>query len=207
MKQLIRGVILICAFLCGSAAFAMSSAGAQTSAAPPAAPTAPEGLLPGVWRGVETSGFVTYHYRLEVKHEGQGYVADGLAWTGMTEAQAQLALVGKLPFTVFPDLSTNAVRPTCLREQFTVSLQGDMATFRGVRQPKIVTFRSVRFKDAAGNEGPNRSLIITRLEEKGAAEIEVVGENVAHQRLEPQERGIFEQGFSAYKPALFAGRR
>lgn len=30
-----------------------------------------ETLLPGVWRGVQTSGYTTYHLRLEVRREGK----------------------------------------------------------------------------------------------------------------------------------------
>jgi dienelactone hydrolase len=170
-------------------------------------PPALERLLPGVWRGVQTKGYTTFHYRLEVRREGDGYVADGIAWAAMTEAQARAALNGQLSPDLFPNLRTNAVRPACLEQHFTVSLKDDAVTFRAAPPTKTVRMLLLIYVDAAGKQGQETSTAITRLEPKdGPPAIETLDTAAGRVKREGKERDMLLTHFAEFTPDLFEGR-
>jgi predicted esterase len=192
---------LVYAFL-----FLLSLAAPTVLANKPAQISALETLLPGVWRGVQTKGYTTFHYRLEVRKEGDSTIADGIAWAGMTEAQAQAALRGKLPLQDFPNLRTNAILPTCLQQHFTVSLKDDMITFQGAAPAKIVRAQVIVYADAEGKEELETAAVITRLEEQGQPVIEVTDERSGTRRLQGKQSDPWLDRFASFGPASFVGQ-
>src|SRR5258708_38824780 len=77
------GLLLVAAM----AIMSSTASRAQTGEPTPAAEVIGS-LLPGVWRGVHSSGMTTVHHRFYVKREGTGYSARGIAWFGRSERQA-----------------------------------------------------------------------------------------------------------------------
>jgi predicted esterase len=201
-----RGTRCFVPLLCGIVLL-LALAGARALAGEPMQAAVEEQLLPGVWCGVQTKGYVTYHHRLKVRREGDGYVADGIAWAGMTEAQAQAALNGKLSPEVFSNLRTNAVRPTCLQQHFTVSLKDDTVTFQSVQTPKIARVLVLVYVDAAGKPGEETSTVVTRLEEKGMPPtVETTDESTGTRRHQGRENDLLLERFADFTPDQFVGR-
>ena len=79
-------------------------------------------LLPGVWRGVHSSGGIGLQLHVRVQKSGAGFAGQGLMWGGFTEEQAQAAARGQKPVG----------GGVCALEPFAVKLDGETVTFQGL---------------------------------------------------------------------------
>lgn len=103
---------------------ALCAAAFGGEAAKKAQPGRLDDLLPGVWRGVHSSGPMGYQHFIRVQRGGPAFVGQGLAWFGMPEEQAQAAARGQKPQT--------DGHSGCYVQQFAIKLEGDTVTFQGV---------------------------------------------------------------------------
>jgi predicted esterase len=164
-------------------------------------------LLPGLWHGVHASGLTTYHHRFAVKREGAGYTALGIAWCGMTEAQADASLRGELDLALFPNIGQSIVHPMCVLQSYTVSLQGDTLTFQSTGRSRMVRVQSIKYFDEAHNtyRAPVNTMLV-RLEQESVVSVMVGDAPDRFKPADPAMRDFYLDLFKAYPPDRFSGR-
>jgi hypothetical protein len=163
-------------------------------------------LLVGAWRGLSESGSTLYHHRIVVRREGNGYVGEGLAWCGMTEAQADAAQRGTLALSDFPDLNTNAIRPLSVHQRFEVTLKNETVTFRSLVRDKMAMVVAVRFADAARRLPSSPiPILVTRVEEDGLMALAARPEHGTSQPVPAFQRDAYDQLLQKYEPDRFSG--
>jgi dienelactone hydrolase len=91
-------------------------------------------LLPGVWRGMHTSGTCGFQHIITVQKQGNGFIGKSVTWSGITEEQALAAVKGQRPKTEFP-------KAVCVQQQFTITLEGDVVTFKGTTVQETLALR------------------------------------------------------------------